>query len=344
MKKHVILKRLGFISGLCLAEIGGTRGNMGRKLKPGVDHALAPRHGTSRDGQPLSYNRLPAPDLAPWVGWLYATSVEAPPDYVLNCSLLNDTSMIRIQLSGDWSAETRDGLMRDGPAALLFGSQSRAMPIKVRGSFISIGMALKPGASYAAAGWHAKDFVDRIVYCDEVGLPVKAAMGAIDRDGSPEDWLLALETVARAFLCGARADEPDPVTAKFEWLVLADPTVTVGEVAEECRISTRQLSRICLRDFGLTPKQVLRRARALDMASHLRGVADAEEAEDLMLRFHDQSHMIREFTDLFRMTPREFIEMPQPLMTLALESRQARRLEVLERLSPGQTRPWASGG
>lgn len=317
---------------------------MPRKLKPGVDPALVTRLAVTRDGQPLSYNRLPAPDLAPWIGWLYATSVEAPPDYQLSCSLLNDTAMIRIQLSGQWTAETRDGTKNDGPAALLFGAQSKAMPITVRGSFTSIGMSLKPGASYAAAGWIAADFVDRIVPCEEVGLPVEAAMGAIDPAGSPESWLLVLEAVARAFLCGAKANEPDPVSASFERLALTDPTVPVAQFARDYGISTRQLERICQRDFGLTPKQVLRRARALDMASHLRGVADSEEAEELALRYHDQSHMTREFAQLFGMTPREFVKTPQPLMTLALESRQSRRLAVLERLSPGEAKPWQMSG
>lgn len=316
---------------------------MPRKLRPGVDPALATRLAVSRDGQPLSYNRLPAPDLAPWIGWLYATSVDAPPDYELSCSLLNDTAMIRIQLAGHWTAETRDGLIESGPAALLLGSQSKAMPVTVRGSFTSIGMALKPGASYAAAGWKASDFVDRIVPCDEVGLPVSAAMGAIDPDASPESWLLALETIARAFLCGAKAAEPDPVSASFERLALTDPTLPVAQFAREYGISTRQLERICLRDFGMSPKQVLRRARALDMASALRGVADDDEAGELALRYHDQSHMTREFADLFGMTPREFARAPQPLMTLALESRQTRRLAVLDRLTPGETPPWLRG-
>jgi AraC-like DNA-binding protein len=90
----------------------------------------------------------------------------------------------------------------------------------------------------------------------------------------------------------------------------------------------------------MAPKQVLRRARALDMASHLRGVADSAEAEELELRYYDQSHMIREFTELFGMAPRQFIATPQPLMTLALESRQARRLALLSRLEPGEARPW----
>ena len=90
----------------------------------------------------------------------------------------------------------------------------------------------------------------------------------------------------------------------------------------------------------MPPKQVLRRARALDMASHLRGVADEAEAEELELRYYDQSHLIREFTELFGMSPRQFVASPQPILTLALESRQARRLEMIERVAPGAVRPW----
>jgi hypothetical protein len=40
------------------------------------------------------------------------------------------------------------------------------------------------------------------------------------------------------------------------------------------------------------------------------------------------------------MAPSQFIATPQPLLTLALESRQARRLEALERVAPGAKRPW----
>jgi hypothetical protein len=90
----------------------------------------------------------------------------------------------------------------------------------------------------------------------------------------------------------------------------------------------------------MPPKQVMRRARALDMASHLRGVADHDEADQLMLRYYDQSHLIREFTELFGMLPSQFVASPLPLLTVSLEARQARRLEVMERIAPGARRPW----
>ncbi|MFM5923617.1 MAG: helix-turn-helix domain-containing protein [Novosphingobium sp.] len=316
---------------------------MSRHSRPGIDPALAPRLGVSRDGQPLSYNRLPAPDLAPWIGWLYVASVEMPDDYQLQCSLLNDTAMIRIQLSGDWTAETRDGTLNYSRSAMYCGPQSKAMPIRVRGSFKSVGFALNPGAGVTVTGLPASDYLDRMVPLDEINLPGNGALEMLQPGASPEEWLQVLEGMARGVLALRRAQEPDPVSARFERLALTDPSASVADFAKECGISLRQLERICQRDFGLPPKQVLRRARAIDMASHLRGVADRAEAAELELRYYDQSHMIREFTKLFGMAPRQFVETPQPLMTLALESRQSRRLAVLDRLAPGADKPWSAG-
>ncbi|MEO5597198.1 MAG: AraC family transcriptional regulator, partial [Novosphingobium sp.] len=71
-----------------------------------------------------------------------------------------------------------------------------------------------------------------------------------------------------------------------------------------------------------------------------RGVADNAEGNEMALRFYDQSHMIREFTALFGMSPNQFVSSSQPILTLALESRQARRLEAIDRLGPGEQRPW----
>lgn len=316
---------------------------MANHRKRGVDPSLTTRFAKTRDGQPLSVNRLPAPDIAPWVGWLYAASVAAPDDYLLDCRLLNDTAMIRIQLEGEWTAQTRDGEQKYGPRACYFGPQTRAMPISVKGSFASVGLALKPGAGFVVTGLPAADFVDRVVDLDSVGLPGQAALGALEQATSADDMLQILEALIRVFLGGAKPATPPALSASFEMMALTDPGGSVATFAEDHGISLRQLERLCQRDFGMTPKQVLRRARALDMASHLRGVADSTEEDEAALRYYDQSHMAREFTDLFGMTPRQFVETPQPLMTLALESRQARRLALLDRLQPGARRPWEGG-
>ncbi len=313
---------------------------MARQARPAVDRALEPRHGVSRDGQPLSYNRAPATDLAAWIARLYFTAVKAPADYQLSCGLFNDTAFLRLQLASDWTAKTADGPLAHGKAALFFGPQSRRMPVSVTGSFVSVGVSLRPGACHALGGPKVADYVDRIADCADVGMFSPSLLDQLDADGDPEATFTAIEDVLRGQIARRKHRQPDPLIARFEALAFSDPGAAIGQFAAECGIDQRRLERLVRRDFGMAPKQVLRRARALDMASHLRGVADADEAEDLALRYYDQSHQIHEFGELFGMSPRQFVATPQPILTLALESRQARRLEAIERLAPGARRPW----
>jgi AraC-like DNA-binding protein len=311
-----------------------------RRTAPGVDRALATAQGVTRDGQPISYNRAPAADLAPWVARLYVSIVDAPADHQIACGVLLDTPLMHLQLRGDYTVVTADGPVSYGRAAMYFGPQSKRMPARGSGSFVSVGLAGRPGAPYAMGWGSLAPFVDRVTPAGRFGGYGEELLALLEPDAGPEDWLRRIEDYVRGHIDQRGRKLPDPITTRFELLAFADPTASIAEFARECGIDQRRLERIVRRDFGLTPKQVLRRARALDMASHLRGVADQDEAEDAMLRYYDESHLIREFTALFEMYPRQFIARPQPILTQGLESRQARRLELLKRLAPGALRPW----
>ncbi|SFF74249.1 transcriptional regulator, AraC family [Novosphingobium sp. CF614] len=313
---------------------------MNRKKRPAVDSSIAPEQGVTKDGQPLSYNRAPAPDLAPWIARLYVTKVVAPDDYVLSCGLFNDTACVRIQLAGKWTAQTATGPEAFERAALFFGPQSKRMPITVTGSFISVGISIRPGACTALRGPRLSDFIDRLILTSAVTIPWEKVLEKLETDATPEEWLRTIENLVRKRVDHIGRVEPDPIASRFEEITFSNPGMTVSEAAQLCGVERRKLERIVNRDFGMPPKQVLRRARALDMASHLRGVADSEEGEEMVLRYYDESHLIHEFTEFFGMSPRQFVATPQPILTLALESRQARRLEALHRIEPGQARPW----
>lgn len=312
---------------------------MSRSNRPGVDRAIVSPIAT-RDGQPISYSRAPAADLDRWIGRLYVTIVGTPPEHRLDCGLLSDFACIRIQLRGKWEATTADGVRTSQRAAMLFGPHSRRMPISVTGSFVSIGIFLRPGVCHALRGPEIATLTDRLATFAELEMPEQRWLDMFDPDGSPEGWVQAMECEMRSLIADRAVREPDPISARFEAAAFADPTVSIARLAENLGVTQRRLERIARRDFGMPPKQVLRRARALDMASHLRGVADHDEAESIALRYYDQSHLIREFTALFGMSPRQFVERPQPLMTLGLETRQARRLEEIRRLEPGEVKPW----
>jgi len=313
---------------------------MNRITRPAKDPAIASGGAATRDGQPISYSRAPAPDLAPWIARLYVTVVDAPANYALSCGIFSDAAMLRIQLRGDWTAETAEGRREMGRAALYFGPQTLRMPITVKGSFTSVGLSFRAGACHALGGVKLDTMCDRLAPLEMLGLCSEEWMGLFSEGGSPEEWCEAMEAAMRGLITRCGAAEPDPVAAAVEAAAFTNPEITVARLAEQCGTEQRKLERLVRRDFGLPPKQVLRRARALDMASHLRGVADHDEAEALALRYYDQSHLIREFTALFGMSPRQFVDSPQPLITLSLETRQARRLEMIERIAPGDIRPW----
>jgi len=308
--------------------------------RPATDDRIAPEQGVTKDGQPLSYNRSACPELQPWIARIYVAKVEMPVGYRLHCGLFNDTACIRVQLSGNWEAETADGHMKHDKAALFFGPQTRRMPLSVEGSFVSLGISLRPGACNALNGPQVDKIVDRFISAERMVDPNRNVSDMFDPEATSEEWAKTLEDLVRIRVDRVNGKEPDPVSHRFEQISFTDPTTTIAECAEICGVERRTLERIVKRDFGLSPKQVLRRARALDMASHLRGVADGEEANELALRFYDESHLIREFTDLYGMSPRQFVDSPQPIMTLTLESRQARRLEAIKRIAPGEPPPW----
>ena len=103
---------------------------------------------------------------------------------------------------------------------------------------------------------------------------------------------------------------------------------------------------VILTGAGISAESGIKTFRACDGLWEEHKVEDVATPEgyardpELVLRFYDQSHLIREFVALFGMSPSQFVATPQPILTLALESRQARRLELIERITPGEARPW----
>ena len=302
--------------------------------------SLSPVSGASRDGRPLAYHRAPAPDLTPWIARLFVTVVGQPDSQTLHCGLFNDTPFVRLIVGGDWTAQTAAGPIRASRGALVFGPHSRRMPIAVTGPFATFGFALKPGAVAALGVPWGEVATDCIAKVTAAGLWRGWERIEHFEARTPEYWLGWLEGSLRAHAAQVSAPHPDPLAEALDRAAFADPAEPIGGFARRHAVSTRRVERMARRDFGVSPKQVMRRARVLDMASQLLGFADTAEAEEQALRYYDQSHLIRDFRALLGCTPRQLLATPQPILTLGLESRQARRLELLERLDARQPAPW----
>ena len=320
-----------------------TRRTKGRQDVPPANAPLVGRTGRARDGNALAYNVAPDHDLRPWVSWFAATHADMPDGGLLEGGILGDHAAIRVLYGGTWTALTADGPRVFAPGergmALYFGPQYKIMPTSVDGSFKVISIYLGVGGAQALGAPAQSEMVDRVLDFDELmGRGHFASL--FDFTGPPQAWY---DTFARDFgryFAEVTPPRPDRIALEFETCTLADPDFTLQEFAETNDVSIRTVERVVRKAYGLTPKQVTRRARALDLAAALLGVAMSEEEAEMKLRYFDQSHQIREIRHFFDRTPRQLREENNPLLMLNLEIRQSRRMEALKRLSPHQPAPW----
>jgi len=301
---------------------------------------LKPVTGSTPDGVPLSFNRAPVDELSPWIGRMMVAVARGTDNITRSGLLCNDAGYVRTAVAVDWVAETADGPMEIRDQTFLCGQHSKTMPMKFTGGIEVAGFMLKPGAMRSLWGVDDGSLIDRIKFMDYVGIDERELTDLHHPGIGAEEWLGAIESWLLHSITTRGVAPPDPLAQAFEEAAFADPNQSIFEFAEINNVTVRTLQRAVKRSFGLTPKQVMRRARTLDLATRLCGVADEEETEEIQLRFFDQSHEIREFTAFFGMTPRQFMRDRQGLLTLSLEIRQARRLELLDRIAPDAIRPW----
>ena len=247
----------------------------------------------------------------------------------MQCALLNDTPYLRVLGVGDWTAQAASGRKAAARDVFLFGPQTVRMPVSVRGPVLAAGFGIRPGAWAAFAKTTSGALLNDFRPLSRYGVDPRLFSQAINSGDDPTLWLDRLEQAFADLLDQFGRPRPEDVCDWFDRASLIDPDFSIADFARQHGIGQHRLARLVKLGFGLTPKGVLRRSRALDLGAQLLGVGDPDEAEDLILRYFDQSHIIREFRHFFGMTPRQFRMADQPIMRLSLESRQARRREAM---------------
>lgn len=264
----------------------------------------------------------PAPKLLPFLRRYYIFAATLPEAFELEDFLLADNAFVRVLIEGNW-AWWDDGRWIDLTGPLLFGANSRAMKVRVRGPFSVASFAIRPSAWTSLFEVPATDFADRIVPLAEAwGEEAANALGRrVVASDDDQACVSAMEAAVLEQLERVGRNQVDPVLASFESIARNDSTIRVEDAAQLLGLSPRQLERRCLAGFGLSPKSVLQRCRFLDMAASIRGQSTSDEAELAALRFFDQSHLNREFRRYTGMTPGAFQRAVTPLFDASLQLR-----------------------
>lgn len=209
---------------------------------------------------------------------------------------------------------------------------SRATPIAVTGPFHAFGAALTPVGWAALTGLHAGEHRDRLLPAGAVLGPGIDALGqellAAYREGRMNggDCALAVGGFIGANLKRVNPRHLELIAATGQWLA-ASLNPDVGALAGTAGYSARQVQRLVERYFGLPPRALARKYRALRAAAllsapHLSMQDEAAIAE----AFFDQPHMIREIAHFVGRTPSRLGDASTPYLAEMIAPRNLREL------------------
>lgn len=211
---------------------------------------------------------------------------------------------------------------------------SRATPMVVEGPFHAFGAALTPLGWAALTGLHAGEHRDRLLPAASVLGDAFAELGrtllSAYRSGrmtGPDCARAVGDFIGR----NARPINPrhlDLVVAVGRWLA-ASFNPDTNDLAGTAGYSARQVQRLVERYFGLPPRALARKYRALRAAALLSAPDLAPEAEaELAEAFFDQPHMIREITHFVGRTPTRLTDPSNPYLAEMIGSRNLRELNT----------------
>lgn len=215
-----------------------------------------------------------------------------------------DRPQLRVLIRGSGRYHFANGHEDDGTPVTLLGPTSGPVRVIGKGPMLVCGAGLLPPAWIPMAGEDAERLTDRSIDAvSKLGQPAADLLDAMSAAGTTEERFAILsDFIERVSATG------DESALEFTRIVDAwlannvDPSIEV--LKAETGLGIRQIERLTKRYYGLPPKTLARRYRAIRAASAL---ARGEDIDALGLgdSFYDQSHLIREIKRFAGLTPQQ---------------------------------------
>ncbi|MEO1046438.1 MAG: helix-turn-helix domain-containing protein [Pseudomonadota bacterium] len=212
-------------------------------------------------------------------------------------------AQVRFILTGEADMSFADGHETHASGTVLVGPTSGFNRFSITGPFRMFGMGLLPAGWGAVTSRSAAEITDRAISATDFFPDIHKHLDALQQCSCVEEMAKRADVVLRRLVAASSPDILTFTDTVDAWLA-ADPSPSVPELREQTALSARQLARKVKHYYGMSPKYLSRKYRALRAARALVDAND-DDADYLRDAFYDQSHMIRELKIFAGMTPNE---------------------------------------
>jgi AraC-like DNA-binding protein len=241
----------------------------------------------------------PSAELAPLISSFYRFEYHGAPTGELERA---DRAQFRFYLHGKSEYRFAKGNVDSGHPVTIVGPTSAPCTTWAQGDVTIFGWGITPAGWAALMGtqagrWTDRAFDARIIFGEPIMELHQALTECIDLN---EQVVLAQRAVTEIY--------KNVDTAPFEFTTIVDnwlasnPDPQISDLATQTGLSIRQLERITRRFYGMPPKMLSRKYRAL-RAAHILASGDSLDDSSLAFAFYDQSHLIREVKQFTGLTP-----------------------------------------
>ena len=233
-----------------------------------------------------------------------------------------DRPQFRIMLSGAGEYIFADGRNDPATRVVILGPTSGPVRGIGTGPMHVVGAGLLPLAWISIIGHDAEQSIDRAI--DGESLFGERAVQLADAIAAATDSDERFGLIC-AFIDSVTSVQ-DPAQIAFTRMVDAwlcsgiDPQIDA--LVAQSGLSMRQLERLTKRHYGLPPKTLARKYRALRAATALARGENLDDS-DIGDSFYDQSHLIREVKRFAGMTPKQIAKRESSVMTAVAAGRKA---------------------
>jgi AraC-like DNA-binding protein len=262
-----------------------------------------------------------APDekLAPLVSTFYRLDYEGDGFSEIERA---DRAQFRFHLHGDGEYHLASGHIVPGYPVTIIGPTTAPVTAIAKGDMKIFGWGMSPAGWAALMGKNGEFHVDNAFDARDIfGV---AIMDVFERLLSAADYSVQLQIGKQAATdIYAHSDAPpfEFTTIIDDWLLSnTDPDIDV--LVQLTGLSPRQLERTTKRYYGMPPKKLARKYRALRAAQ---GLAHGDSLDDmgLGLAFYDQSHLIREIKAFTGLTPSQLKSGQSALTQATMDGRRS---------------------
>ena len=293
--------------------------------------ALGLLQGSEADLTPRSHAAIdyfdPPTDLRPYVTTLFHFRCD---DEEIRDIQPADVGKLMIVLKGEGTAYFRDGRSEAIPCCSMQSPTSVALPFHFVHGFHSVGAALTPLGWAALSKLPADEYGNKLFDCADLLGPESAELCSrfkttYSTTGFDQQAMIdELAAFIGRHLKKVTAKHIVLIDRVVEWLGTSlDPEL--DDLYAVSPYSTRQTQRLVERYFGLNPRALKRKYRAVRAAAILSAPdIDDEQVAAVEEHFYDQSHLIREISLFVGRTPSRLGGGDKPILNQLLDLRNFR--------------------